>query len=68
MQIRLIRGSFPEIRERTRDDVLACLSIDAAAFKSLLLGAGCHGRANHQIGSRPAAALFARETLMWRTL
>jgi hypothetical protein len=49
-------------------DALACLSIDAAAFKSLLLGAGCHGRANHQTGSRPAPALFARGNLMGRKL
>src|SRR5688572_23422601 len=68
MQIGTIRTSFPGARERPRHDVLACLSIDAAAFKSLLLGAGCHGRANHQTGSRPAPALFARETLMGRTL
>ena len=68
MQIGTIRTSFPGARERTRHDVLACLSIDAAAFKSLLLGAGCHGRANHQTGSRPAPALFARGNLMGRTL
>lgn len=68
MQIGTIRTSFPGAREWTRHDVLACLSIDAAAFKSLLLGAGCHGRANHQTGSRPAPALFARGTLMRRTL
>ena len=68
MQIGTTRTSFPGACERTRHDVLACLSIDAAAFKSPLLGAGCHGRANHQTGSRPAPALFARETLMGRTL
>jgi hypothetical protein len=68
MQIGTIRTSFPGARERARHDVLACLSIDAAAFKSLLLGAGCHGRANHQTGSRPPPALFARRNLMGRTL
>jgi hypothetical protein len=68
MHIGTIRTSFPGARERTRHAVLACLSIDTAAFKSLLLGAGCHGRANHQTGSRPAPALFARGNLMGRRL
>ena len=62
------RNSVPSPREWARHAVLPCLSIEAAAFKSLFFSAGCHVRANHQTGSRPALALIARWNLMRHTL
>jgi len=45
---------------RTCHAGLPCLLIDAAAFRSMVLSAGCHVRASHQTGSRSALAPIAR--------